>query len=174
MTIKLSVARDPYWIDLPLGVRVKVRPCTTPIIECAMNKSVRVIGDIEKGISEIEMVGHDADSLRDAISDPDYRAGVVQFAYAHALAMAAIMEWDGAGVETEAGDVAPITPSLMRDVMLHPSIARTFVVRYVAPVNAIEAEGNALRPARNGTSETGLNTAKRATKTASRARKAVK
>lgn len=174
MTIKLSIVREPYWIDLPLDVRFKVRPCTTPIIECAMNKSVRVIGDIEKGISDIEMVGHDADSLRASIADRDYRSGIMQFSYAHALAMAAVMEWDGAGVETETGEVAPITATLMRDVMLHPAIARTFVAEYIKPVTAIEAEGNALRPARNGTSETGRNTAKRATKTASRAPKAAK
>ena len=41
-------------------------------------------------------------------------------------------------------------------------------------VTAIEAEGNGLRPARNGTSETGRNTAKRATKTVYRAPKAAK
>ena len=140
--LKLSMPTEPCWMDLPLDVRFKVRPCTTPIIECAMTKSVRVIGDIEKGISDLRMVGHDAESLRAEIQDPDYRSGLMQFVYAQTLALAAVIEWDGGGVMTPAGDVAPITPDHMRDVMLHPSIARTFVAEYTKPVSAVASEGN--------------------------------
>lgn len=141
--LKLSMPTEPYWIDLPLDVRFRVRPCTTPIIEFATAKAIRVIADIEKGISDLRMVGHDAESLRKEILDPDYRAGIMQFVYAQKLALAAVIEWDGAGVMTDAGDVAPVTEDHMRDVMLHPSIARTFVAKYTEPVRAVEAEGNA-------------------------------
>ncbi|MHC8493433.1 hypothetical protein ACTU44_12070 [Thalassospira sp. SM2505] len=141
--LKLSMPTEPYWMDLPLDVRLRVRPCTTPIIEFATSKAIRVIADIEKGISDLRMVGHDAESLRKEIQDPDYRAGIMQFVYAQKLALAAVIEWDGAGVMTDAGDVAPVTEDHMRDVMLHPSIARTFVAKYTEPVRAVEAEGNA-------------------------------
>ncbi len=147
-------------MDLPLDVRFLVRPCTTPVIEFAMTKAIRVIGDIEKGISDLHMVGHDADSLRSEIQDPDYRAGIMQFVYAQTLALAAVIEWGGGGVMTDAGDVADITSDHMRDVMLHPSIAREFVAVYTRPVSAIETEGNVLRPAPSGTMAPGRNTAK--------------
>lgn len=141
--MRLSMPTKPFDIKTPLGVVFTVRPCSTPIIEMAMAKSRRIIGEIEQGISDLSMVGHDADSLRKMIKDPDYCDGIAQFAYAHALAMAGVVSWKGKGVEEDDGTVAEITSDNMRDVMLHPAIARTFVAKYTEIPTELLAEGNA-------------------------------
>ncbi|RCK32489.1 hypothetical protein TH9_12200 [Thalassospira xiamenensis] len=142
MPIRLSQPKEPREFKLPLDVAVKTRPCTTPVIEMAMSRSGRVIGDIEQGMTDLSLVGHDVDSLRDLIRNPDYRAGIAQFAYACALGEALIMEWSGSGVQDEDGNVGPITPDNIRDVMLHPSIARTFVAEVTKIPVALASEGN--------------------------------
>lgn len=142
MSIRLSQETEPKEIKLPLGVVVKVLPCTTPVIEMAMAKSYRVVGDIEQGISDLSFVGHDTDRLRELIRDPDYRAGVAQFAYAQALGFALITEWWGKGVEEENGKIGPITADNVRDIMMHPSISRTFVAEVTKIPTELAAEGN--------------------------------
>jgi len=46
--LKLNIQTEPYWLELGIGVRVKVRPCTSPIFYAAralMNKRLTEIGE---------------------------------------------------------------------------------------------------------------------------------
>jgi len=33
--IRLELKREPYWLDLAPGVRIRVRPCTTALVMAA-------------------------------------------------------------------------------------------------------------------------------------------
>ena len=39
--IRLTIPKEPYWIHLPHGVRVFVRPLTTAVYEAARARSPR-------------------------------------------------------------------------------------------------------------------------------------
>ena len=54
--LKLNIQTEPYWLELGLGVRVKVRPCTSPIFYAArafMNKRLTEIGEEYRKRKEI-------------------------------------------------------------------------------------------------------------------------
>ncbi|PKR54403.1 hypothetical protein [Thalassospira marina] len=141
--IKLSLPRDQYWIDLHPMVRVKVRPCTTPIVEAARTMAARVMGDIINGSDDLLMVEHDVADLQKRLSDPDWCAGVRQFVYVQCLAKLAIVEWSGPGVETKAGEIGPINTENLRDVLLHSDIKDVFINEYTRPLVQVISEGNA-------------------------------
>jgi hypothetical protein len=129
--IRLDLKREPYWLDLAPGVRIRVRPCTTALVMAAR-----------------------ASMIAGGEGDDDNARGA---ALLKALARAAIIDWEGIG--DEAG--APIPPSPERiDALLdlYPAF-RTFETGYFLPALVLDAEKNASTPAPNGTSAAAPNTA---------------
>ncbi|WP_417844841.1 hypothetical protein [Thalassospira sp.] len=140
--IKLSLPREPRWLDLHPTVRVKVRPCTTPLVEAARAMAARVMADIINGSDDLLMVEHDVADLQKKLLDPDWCAGVRQFVYVQCLAKAAILEWDGDGVKNAAGEIGKITTENLRDVLLHSDIKDVFMQEFTKPLMQVVAEGN--------------------------------
>jgi hypothetical protein len=156
-------------IDLPLGVKVTVRPITTPIWHQAQAFSSRAVLALLEGDEIRDDLGIDRDAMPD-LTDPDAKEGFRQLLFAQALARAAILSWDG--VLTEDGTPAKVTPAAINELMLVHAFAESFVIRYTARIIRALDEGNASRPSPNGTSAKGRNTAKRAVTTTPTARKA--
>jgi len=161
--IRLTIPKEPYWIDLPHGVRVFVRPLTTAVYEAARARGWRMARAIAAEHADLKAAGADITGLPD-LSDEDALAGLSQMLFAQGLARSAITKWEG--VLDEADKPAEITDAAIADLMQLPRMAEGFVVQYTETHEAVIAEGNVSRPAPNGTSAAGRNTAEAAVETA--------
>jgi len=130
LMIRLDLKREPYWLDLAPGVRIRVRPCTTALVMAA--RAGMIAG------------GEDDDNARGA-------------AMLKALARVAIVDWEGIG--DEAGTAIPPSPERIDALLdLYPAF-RAFETAYFLPALVLDEEKNASAPAPNGTSEAGPSTA---------------
>lgn len=161
--LKLNIQTEPYWIDLGLGVRVKVRPCTSPIFYTArafMNKRLQDIGEEYRKRKEI---GASVDDLPD-VENPEIREALAEEYLARGLARSAIIDWEGI-LESSGDDKAPVTPEKIDELMTgFWSIAASFSQQYTGVRELIEAEKKDLSAVRNGTSGTVQATVKTAPK----------
>ena len=155
--IHLSLPKELYWLDLPLGVRVKVRPASTATAGAARAQAARRVEALRKDIADRKAAGVPLDGLPD-LDDPDVVAGYSQLLVAQCYARAAIVEWEGV-LEAASDTPAPATPEKIDDLMRMDVIAQAFLGRYLDPLNQVAAEGNASRPAPNGTSAAAPDTA---------------
>jgi hypothetical protein len=129
--IRLELKREPYWLDLAPGVRIRVRPCSTALVMAA-RASITACDEA------------DDDNARGA-------------ALLKALAQAAIIEWEGIG--DAAGNAIPPSPERIEALLdLYPAF-RAFETAYFLPALVLDQEKNACAAAPNGTSAAGPNTA---------------
>ena len=140
--IKLGM-REPVWLDLAEGVKVKVRPITTPAYAMIQARAEQVYEDWAEHKAGTE--GLDPE-------DPSVRRGLMRALMIKGLALYAVTEWEG--VEAEVSDV-----SIAAFVDEHPLLAALFYYRYLSPLEERAAEGNASGPAPHGTSAAGPDTA---------------
>ena len=116
--LRLDLKRDPFWLDLDHGVRLKVRPCTTALMMAARAAAAKV--DIAEGENAV--------GLRTA-------------ALLAALARYAAIEWEGVG--DDAGNPAPLTPDGVEALLALWPIAEAFERLYLAPALLLDSEKNA-------------------------------
>lgn len=154
--IRLSLPREPYWLELPHGVRLLVRPMTTAIYETARAKGARLAADVVAEHAGIALAGGSVEGLPD-LDDRDAVLGLSQFLFAQALAQAAIIRWEG--VLDEEDQPAELTERSVADLMRFHRMAEEFVVAYTRTHFEVIAEGNGSRPLPSGTTAEGLNTA---------------
>ena len=92
--LKLKFKNEPYWLELGMGVRVKVKPCTSSVFyeaKAFMNSKVadvaaRVKDARENGIKDNTLPDLENQTKREAFADQQLILG---------LALAGIIEWDG-------------------------------------------------------------------------------
>ena len=167
--LKLNIQTEPYWLELGLGVRVKVRPCTSPIFYAArafMNKRLTEIGEEYRKRKEIGA------SLEDLpqVDNAEIREALAEEYLARGLARTAIIDWEGI-LEADGDATAPVTPEKIDELMTgFWSIAASFSQQYTGVRELIDAEKKDLSAGQNGTSGTARNTAKPAPKSARNAR----
>jgi len=123
LTLDLPV--EPYWLDLPRGVRVEIRPVTTTVMAAAQAGSARRLGALR---------GAEADL------DPDMARGLAFAFLVKALARHAVTAWDGIG--DAAGQPLDLTPEHVERLMDLDDIAAAFWDQATRPVAAVAAEGN--------------------------------
>ena len=143
--LRLNLAREAEWLDLALGVRVKVEPLTTAIMVAARtDPAVRSI----------------------APGTPDDSIAVI---FAKAIAARAIVDWEGVGD----ADGAPIliSPDAIDALLDLWPIFEKFQTAYVAKGLELEAEKNVSPPSPTGSSVGATATAKPAKGAARTARK---
>ncbi|MGI8524647.1 MAG: hypothetical protein ACR2K5_00435 [Pseudolabrys sp.] len=144
--LKLALPqREPYWLDLVPGVRIKVRPVTVAAIIAARQAA--------------------ADAMKTPEGDEIF---VGSAAFTRSIARWGILEWEGVG-DADGAPVMPTTENI--DALLELWQALDAVDRlYVAPalIGAQEKNASSLSP--NGTSAGAKATAPRARKHARAAR----
>ncbi|CAA6605809.1 conserved hypothetical protein [Rhodospirillaceae bacterium LM-1] len=141
--------REPVWLDLAEGVRLKLRPITTPAYAMIQAQAERVFDDWAEHRAENE--GLDP-------ADPSVRRGLMRALMIKGLALYAITEWEG--IE------GPVTDNTVAGFIdENPLLAALFYHRYLAPLEERTAEGNAFGPAPHGISAAGRDIAKPATET---------
>ena len=132
--LRLNLAREAAWLDLALGVRVKVEPLTTAIMVAARtDPAVRAI----------------------APGTPDDSIAVI---FAKAIAARAIIDWEGVGN----ADGAPIavSPEAIDALLDLWPIFEKFQTAYVAKGLELEAEKNVSPPLLTGSSAGAKGTAR--------------
>ena len=75
--LKLNIQTEAYWLELGLGVKVKVRPCTSPIFYAArafMNKRLTELGEEYRKRKEI---GASMEDLPD-VENPEIREALAE------------------------------------------------------------------------------------------------
>ena len=73
--IRLSLPKDPCWVDLPHGVRVFVRPLTMAVYEAARAKWARLTSDLAGEHAGLVMAGGSVEGLPD-LEDRDAVVGL--------------------------------------------------------------------------------------------------
>lgn len=140
--IRLGLKKEPYWLDLPRGVRVEVQPMSTALM-----------ARVQARRAETE-AGEDED---------------VSVAFVTAVATEAILSWEG--VLDEKDRPVPVNPAYMAALMAEYPIFRAFQADYVATGLALVEEGNGSAPSPDGTSAGAPNTAATAKRSARPARR---
>ena len=120
LTLDLPV--EPYWLDLPRGVRVEIRPVTTAVMAAAQRRLA---------------------ALREADTemDPDLARGLAFAFLAKTLARHAVTAWEGVG--DVAGRPLPLSPEAVERLMDLDEMASAFWERALLPIRSVAAEGNA-------------------------------
>lgn len=136
--IRLSLPKDPYWIDIIPGVRTRVRPINSIVAASAQATVDRLISDMIKDRVERLEVNAPVDGLPD-LDDPDVRAGVSQVLYKKAIARHAIIAWEGV-LGAEGDDPAPVNHQTVGDFMMIPRVADAFYVKYAEPLMLLNVE----------------------------------
>jgi hypothetical protein len=124
LTLDLPV--EPYWLALPRGVRVEIRPVTTAVMAAAQAASARRLSALRAAEPEL---------------DPDMARGLAFAFLVKGLARHSILAWEGIG--DTAGKPLPLSPDAVERLMDLDDIAAAFWDRATAPVATVAAEGNA-------------------------------
>jgi hypothetical protein len=143
--LRLNLARAPYWLDLGLGVRVRVEPLTTALMVAA--RSDPAIRNLSAGT-------------------PDDEIAVI---FGRALAERAILDWEGVGDAD--GNPTPVSPEGIATLLDIWPIFERFQIGYVAKGLELEQEKNASAPSPNGSMAGAKGTARPARKSVKPARK---
>ncbi|MCK8787270.1 hypothetical protein M0638_23125 [Roseomonas sp. NAR14] len=123
--LTLDLPSEPYWLDLPRGVRVEIRPVTTAVMAAAQAAASRRLGVVRAASDDI---------------DPDMARGLAFAFLVKALARHAVTAWDGIG-DSE-GKPLPLSPEAVERLMDLDDIAAAFWDQATRPVAAVAAEGN--------------------------------
>ena len=134
---------EPFWLELPHGVRVRVRPLTPFIYEGALaavkDTWAPMMNDM---LTELEA------GRWHVLSDPNTASAISLLTFAQTLAASAITEWEGVG--DAAGAAVPASDMAAKELMLISPMAETFLALYLAtaPEAVARAEQDRHRRAR--------------------------
>ena len=161
--LRLQIPKKPYWIECGSGVRVKVRPLTSPIFYQArafMEHKLRALG--EASLKEDKPSTLENKVKRQALAEQYLTCG---------LARAGILEWEGI-LEADSDVPAPLLPEKIDELFENFwSVAEVFRQQYTGLWEMLEQEKNGSGLVSTGTSETGRSTAKGAVSKTSRVAK---
>lgn len=153
----LDISAEPYWIDLPMGVRVRVRPLTAQVLATAQAAAAAHLREMDARAEDLREAGLDATIGLDNLADPAVRRGVATVATVRGLARYGVMDWEGVGGD---GDVAmPCTPDNAARLVEHAIMMQPFLDAYTKPVVKLDVEGNGSAPVQSGSLPAGANTA---------------
>jgi hypothetical protein len=124
--LSLDLPTEPYWLDLPRGVRVEIRPVTTAVMAAAQAAAQRRLAALREADTEM---------------DPDLARGLAFALLVKALARHAVTAWEGVG--DAAGNPLPLSPEAVERLMDLDEMASAFWERALLPIRTVAAEGNA-------------------------------
>ena len=143
--IRLELSREPRWLDLNHGVRLRLAPLTTALMAAAR--------------SDPSVAGLPEDASNETIA-------VVM---AKAVARLAVEDWEGVG--DTVGEPVSVTPEGIDALLDVFPIFEAFQLRYVSKGLLLEDEKNVSASSPSGTSAGATDTAKRAKRPARNARR---
>lgn len=153
--LKLNLQKEPFWLELSAGVKVKVKPLTSAIMNAAQSLTIKQI----KQLKEDGAINLD---------DEQSRLGLSESLLVKSIGNFAIVEWQNV-LTSDGSATAPVNETTVSDLLDIWFIAQDFWKQYTASLQILEAEGNASGLAVNGTSLGAQDTVKRAKKKTSHA-----
>jgi hypothetical protein len=123
--LNLDLPTEPYWIDLPRGVRVEIKPVTTAIMAAAQGAATRRLAAVRQADPEI---------------DADLARGLAFAFLVKALARHAVTDWEGVG-DAE-GKPLQLTGEGVERLMDLDDMAAAFWEKASMPVARVVDEGN--------------------------------
>ena len=155
--LKLNLQKEPYWLDLPAQIKVKVKPLSTAVMSVAQHQSIQELLAMQQERKARLDAGADARDLPN-LEDAAVRRSFTETVLVKALARQAIIEWQGV-MQPDNDSPADITDQTVSELMDIWFVADAFWKKYMQSLDLLELEGNGSRPAVNGTSAAGLDTA---------------
>jgi hypothetical protein len=133
--IRLDLSREPRWLDLGHGVRLRVAPLTTALMAAA--RSDPAVASLPDGASK----------------------ETIAVVMAKALARLVVEDWEGVG-DAE-GNPVPVTPEAVDALLDILPLFENFQLRYVSKGLLLEEEKNEFAPSPSGISTGATSTADR-------------
>jgi hypothetical protein len=131
--IKLpSCPREPFWLDILPGVRIRLRPISVAAVLIARARVVEKLRDLAASATEEEK-----NALCSAV-------------FVTSLAKSGVVAWEG--VVGADGAPAPVTPENIDAALSILPVFDALDRRYVGPYLSTEDEKNASAPSPNGAS----------------------
>jgi hypothetical protein len=151
--IRLNLPKEPYWILVPSGVKVLVRPLRTAINETAKARLTRLARELADHVAAVKAAGGTVEDLPD-LTTKDGLSGAGAALYAESLAIAGVIAWEGP-VDDDDNPLSPTADAITEWMAQYPADAESFVVQYTAPLVTALAAGKGSRPSPSGTSAAG-------------------
>lgn len=130
-----------------MGVRVKVKPCTSSVFYEAKAYMNSKVADMAKRIKDVRENGAKDENLPD-LEDITKREAFADQQLILGLALAGIIEWDDI-LEADTDEKAPLTPVKIEELFTNFwSIAETFRQQYCGIQEILEAEKTHIRPSK--------------------------
>ena len=107
--LKLKIQKEPYWLEIGYGVKVKVKPCTYAVFYEAKAYMNSKLAELAKVYQANKAAGIVSDTVAD-IENPVKREALADKFLLTGLGVAGILEWDGV-LEAESEEKAPLTES---------------------------------------------------------------
>lgn len=156
--IRLKINKEPYWLELGYGVKVKVKPCTSAVFYEAKAYMNSKLTELAKIYQTQKTAGIALDTAAD-IENPVKREAMADKFLLIGLGIAGILEWNGV-MEADVDKAAPLTESKIDELFSNFwAVAENFRHQYCGLQEVLAAEKNASTPEPNGTLETGEVTA---------------
>ena len=157
--LRLKIQKEPYWLELGYGVKVKVKPCTSAVFYEAKAYMNNKISQKIQQHKEAKEVGADVSDFLD-LNNPKIREAFADEHLTIGMALAGILEWDGV-LEAENDETAPVCEQKIEELFSNFwLIAENFRNQYCGIREILEAEKNGLTPDANGISAKGETIAK--------------
>ena len=107
--LRLKINKEPYWLELGYGVKVKVKPCTSAVFYEAKAYMNSKLAELAKVYQANKAAGITNDTAAD-IENPVKREAMADKFLLIGLGVAGILEWDGV-MEADEDKPAPLTGS---------------------------------------------------------------
>lgn len=128
-----SSHREPFWLDILPGVRIRLRPISVAAVLIARARVAEKLRELAAAASEEEK-----NALCSAV-------------FVTSLAKSGVVEWEG--IAAADGAPTPVTPETIDAALAILQVFDALDRRYVGPYLAAEDEKNASAPSPNGVSE---------------------
>lgn len=136
--IRLGAPRETRWIDLPMGVRLRVRPLVTALVQAAKfraDREYRAALEAWKTAAEAGLVESAAPL------DSDERKAALLYALTiNEIARECVIDWEGVG--NLDGEPVPFAVEALPELLSHNGVAEAFIAAVTASAAAMAAEGN--------------------------------
>lgn len=153
MAVKLGIPSEPYWLDLPFGVRVLVRPCVTTIYQEAVQLAAEHFRKTRDAKVTLEEIGAEVIKMPNIMTEAG-RAAYNNYCFVRFLARSAIIAWEGVNDEHE-DKPAAVTDEAVDKLMEFHAVAEQFAIKYAGSQTARISEGNLSGPSAGGISAKG-------------------
>lgn len=143
--LRLKINKEPYWLELGYGVKVKVKPCTSAVFYEAKAYMNSKLAELAKVYQANKAAGITNDTTAD-IENPVKREAMADKLLLIGLGIAGILEWDGV-MEADVDKAAPLTESKIDELFSNFwAVAENFRHQYCGLQEVLAAEKNASTP----------------------------